>query len=155
MKEKSKSLIKKPLIKIKWVDRGNYESLEDALYVRKEVFVKEQNVPEVEEYDKIDFEAYHIITYIDKTPFGTGRLFKEQETWFVGRICVLKEYRDNRIGKLIIEKLLEKSCELGACEVHIHAQTHAMVFYKKLGFRAYGNTFFEAGIEHISMLKVF
>lgn len=40
MKAKSKSLIEKPLIKIRWVDRENYESLEDALYVRKEVFVK-------------------------------------------------------------------------------------------------------------------
>ena len=113
MKEKSKSLIEKPLIKIRWVDRENYESLEDALYVRKEVFVKEQNVPEAEEYDEFDLKAYHIIAYINKIPVATGRLFKEQDTWFIGRICVLKEYRKNRIGKLIIKALSEKALNLG------------------------------------------
>ena len=155
MKEKSKSLIEKPLIKIRWVDRENYESLEDALYVRKEVFVKEQNVPEAEEYDEIDLKAYHIIAYINKIPVATGRLFKEQDTWFIGRICVLKEYRKNRIGKLIIKALSEKALNLRATELHLHAQTHAMDFYKKFGFKAYGNTFSEAGIKHILMLKTF
>jgi len=121
--------------------------------VRKEVFVKEQKVPEAEEYDEIDLKAYHIIAYVDNVPVATGRLFTEQNTWFVGRICVLKEYRKKRIGKLIIECLLEKALILGATELHLHAQTHALNFYKKFGFRAYGNTFSEAGIEHISMLK--
>lgn len=141
------------LIDIRWVSRENYKDLKDALYVRKEVFVKEQKVPEIEEYDEIDLKACHIIVYINEVPVATGRLFKEQKTWFIGRICVLKEYRKNRIGKLIIEGLFEKALILGATELHLHAQTHALNFYKKFGFRAYGNTFSEAGIEHISMFK--
>ncbi|MDQ1254577.1 MAG: hypothetical protein QG646_3847 [Euryarchaeota archaeon] len=42
---------------------------------------------------------------------------------------------------------------MGAEEVQVHAQTHAMDFYRKSGFVVYGATFLEAGIEHISMLK--
>lgn len=138
---------------IKWM-RGSLD-LEDPYYVRREVFIKEQNVPEDEEIDAADSVSWHVVVYENSRPVATGRIFKDGETWLIGRIAVLKEYRGKQLGKLVVEKLLERAVELEAKEVHVHAQTYATVFYEKLGFVAYGETFLEADIEHIGMLKKF
>lgn len=142
-----------PLFRIEWIDAKNSEALKDAFNVRREVFIKEQNVPEDEEFDEADLMSHHVIVYENSRPVATGRLFKDNETWIIGRISVLKEYRGKHAGKLVVGNLLEKAVELGAAEVNIHAQTHAVNFYEKFGFITYGDTFLEAGIEHISMVK--
>jgi predicted GNAT family N-acyltransferase len=140
---------------IKWIDAKNPETLEDAFCVRREVFIKEQNVPEEEEIDAADFVSWHFVVYDNSKPVATGRIFKDGDIWLIGRIAVLKEHRGKRFGKLVVEKLLEKAVELQAGEVHVHAQTYAAGFYEKLGFVAYGETFMEANIEHIAMVKNF
>ncbi len=142
-----------PLFRIEWIDAKNSEALKDAFNVRREVFIREQNVPEDEEFDEADLMSHHVIIYENSRPAATGRLFKDNETWIIGRISVLKEYRGKHAGKLVVRNLLEKAVELGAAEVNIHAQTHAVSFYEKFGFVAFGDTFLEAGIEHISMVK--
>ncbi|AKB25337.1 GNAT family acetyltransferase YjcF [Methanosarcina sp. MTP4] len=136
---------------IKWI-RGNLD-LEDPYYVRQEVFMKEQNVPEEEEMDAADAVSWHVVVYENSKPVATGRIFKDCEVWLIGRIAVLKEYRGKQVGKLVVEKLLERAVELQAGEVHVHAQTYAAGFYEKLGFVAYGETFMESDIEHIGMIK--
>ena len=138
---------------IKMIDFKNSHDLDDAFYVRREVFIKEQKVSEEEEFDEADFKSHHVIVYADSKPIATGRLLKENDVWLIGRISVLKEFRGKNAGKFLVEKLLEKAVELGADEIHIHAQTHAVPFYEKFGFVTYGEMFFEAGIEHISMVK--
>jgi predicted GNAT family N-acyltransferase len=140
-------------LKVKWIDAKNDRDLEDAFYIRRDVFINEQNVPEEEEFDEADMKSHHVVVYSDDRPEATGRLFKSEKYWIIGRISVLKECRGKQAGKLVVEKLLEKAAELGAEEVHIHAQTHAAGFYGKFGFVAYGDTFPESGIEHISMVK--
>ncbi|AAM05829.1 TPA: GNAT family N-acetyltransferase [Methanosarcina acetivorans] len=148
---------KKPglALKTKWIDGKNSDELEDAFYVRREVFIKEQNISEAEELDEADLSSRHIVVYASDRPVATGRFFSNEKTWLIGRISVLKECRGKQIGKLVVEKLLEKAVELEAGAVHIHAQTHAVSFYEKFGFVAYRETFLEANIEHISMIKIF
>ena len=140
-------------LEVKWIDVKHKGNLEDAFQIRRNVFINEQNVPEEEEFDEADLESHHAVVYADGSPVATGRLFKSEKYWIIGRISVLKEHRGKQAGKLVVEKLLEKAAELGAKEVHIHAQTHASGFYGKFGFVAYGDTFPESGIEHISMVK--
>jgi len=146
-------------LKIKCIDAKKDMDLEDAFYVRREVFIKEQNVPETEEFDKADLISHHIVVYACDRPIATGRLFKSENEWLIGRISVLKEFRGIHAGKLVVDKLLEKAYELKAATIHIHAQTHAVSFYEKFGFTAYGKPFLEANleanIEHISMMKKF
>ncbi len=143
-------------INIKLLDPESSQDLEDAFHVRREVFIKEQNVPEEEEFDEIDLKSFHVILYESAGPVATGRLFKAgDDHWLIGRIAVLKEFRGKNAGKLLVDKLLEKAAEQGSGEVYIHAQTHAVRFYEKFGFVPYGDIFLESGIEHISMLKRF
>jgi predicted GNAT family N-acyltransferase len=144
-----------PSMRIKWIDVTNPEELEDAFYVRRKVFIEEQNVSEAEEFDEADLRAHHVVVYTANSPVATGRLFDDGNTRLIGRISVLKEFRGKQIGKLVVEKLLQKAAEMGAGTVHIHAQTHAVSFYETFGFIAYGGTFLEANIEHISMVKIF
>jgi predicted GNAT family N-acyltransferase len=140
-------------LEIKWLDAKKGEDLKEAYHVRCEVFIKEQKVPEEEEIDEADLKAHHVVIYENFKPIATGRLFRDGKTWLIGRISVLKDYREKQVGKLVVEKLLEKAAELRAEEVHVHAQILATGFYRKSGFVAYGDIFLESGIEHVSMLK--
>lgn len=140
-------------LEVKWIDAKNEKGLKDAFFIRREVFIQEQNVPEEEEFDEADLRSHHIVIYAEGRPVATGRLLKTEENWLIGRISVLKEFRGKQVGKLIVDKLLEKAYEMGAEEIHVHAQTHATNFYRKSGFIEYGTMFLEAGIEHISMIK--
>lgn len=115
-------------LKIKWIDAEKDKGLEDAFNIRREVFIKEQNVPEEEEFDEEDLISHHIVVYATGKPVATGRLFKTEENWFIGRISVLKDFRGKQLGKLVVEKLLERAAEIEVMDVHIHAQTHAVNF---------------------------
>jgi len=139
-------------MEIKWL-KGT-EDLSDPYYVRREVFVKEQNIDKDLEWDGMDAEADHIVIYIDGQPVATGRIIIDNGQYMLGRIAVLKEYRGRNLGRVLVENMMAKAFENGADEIHIHAQTRVRGFYEKLGFEAYGELYEEAGIEHISMKAV-
>ena len=72
----------------------------------------------------------------------------------MGRIAVLKKYRKQGYGRQICNKLIEIAKENEVEKIILHAQCYAIDFYKKLGFREYGEVFEEAGISHIEMRKI-
>lgn len=134
---------------IKWF-KGIRNS-EDAFVIRNEVFVKEQYVPVEEELDDQDKICDHLVIYLQGEPVATGRIIIENKKYYLGRVAVLKKYRGKGFGKILVNELLNKIFLQGEKEVFIHAQVSAEGFYKKLGFKPYGEKFFEAGIEHINM----
>lgn len=139
------------MFKVIWISGS--DNLGDAYEIRKKVFIEEQNVPEEIERDKLDVSSTHAVIYNDELPIATGRIvFKEDSNCSLGRIAVLKEYRGKNIGKMLVENLVKKSFELGAHEIHIHAQKHAERFYERLNFTPYGELFYEGGIPHVSMV---
>lgn len=127
------------------------DNLTDAFAIRRKVFIEEQGVPEDIELDSLDQTSGHIVIYDDKRPIGTGRLLEEDGLVLIGRVAVLKEYRSQKIGSIVVNQLRAKAFKDGATEVHLHAQKAVQGFYEKLGFVAYGEEFEEAGIRHISM----
>lgn len=128
------------------------DDLRQAIDIRMQVFVNEQGVPEELEVDEIDAVAEHVLVYDGDIPVATGRLFLENDRYMLGRVAVLKEFRGQGIGDLVMRMLLLRAFDLGAEEVYIHAQTQALNFYKKLGFSVYGEPFEEAGIPHVYMM---
>lgn len=138
-------------MQIKW-SKGK-EDFKDASMIREEVFVKEQNVPIEIEMDEFDNASHHIVIYENHKPITVGRLLEKENYYVIGRVAVLKEFRGNQYGKVVMENILTKAKDLGAKEIRLHAQFYAKNFYEKLGFEAYGEIFYEAGIEHISMKK--
>lgn len=121
----------------------------DLRAVRTEVFVAEQAVPEDEEWDELDAVSQHVIARDpDGRPVGTGRLTPKGT---IGRMAVRREWRGRGVGEAILRVLLERARERHFANIEIHAQTHAVAFYERAGFEAYGEEFDECGIMHRHM----
>ncbi|MBI9098421.1 MAG: GNAT family N-acetyltransferase [Spirochaetaceae bacterium] len=123
---------------------------EELSAVRYEVFVIGQNVPVELEVEEADARYTHILATADGKPVGTARLTDEGH---IGRVGVLKEYRKYGIGKEMMRQIEEVAFELGFDSVELNSQCHAVPFYEKLGYVAYGEVFSEAGIDHRHMRK--
>lgn len=117
--------------------------------IRSEVFVIEQNVPEDEEWDELDAESQHVIARDPEgRPIGTGRLTPNGK---IGRMAVLLDWRGRGVGEALLRVLLEQARERHFKQIEIHAQTHAIAFYERAGFLAFGEEFDECGIMHRHM----
>ena len=124
-------------------------SREHLQAIRRAVFIEEQHVPEELEWDAVDPSCYHVLALsADGTPIGTGRLVPDGH---IGRMAVLKEWRGKGVGSVILETLLSYARMEKFDTVKLHAQTHAVDFYRKHGFTASGKKFLEAGILHRHM----
>jgi predicted GNAT family N-acyltransferase len=138
---------------------------EACFAVRKEVFVGEQGVPEDIEYDAYDAVAVHVLAVrADGVPLGTGRLLfgeaaagktgGDPSVGSLGRLAVTQEARGLGVGAALVRAVEEAARARGLAAVDLHAQTHALGFYERLGYVAYGPEFPDAGIPHRAMRRV-
>lgn len=123
----------------------------EASRIRMAVFVEEQGVPPSIEMDGRDAECVHALAYVEGRAVGTGRLLPDGH---IGRMAVLKERRASGVGGALLACLVEEARRRGMTEVALSAQTHALGFYRKHGFREVGAIFEEAGIAHQEMRRV-
>ena len=119
--------------------------------LRYQVFVVEQKVPEDMEWDEFDEIAWHAIVTVDNQTVGTGRLILDGQIAKIGRMAVQSSRRNQGIGTIILNALIQTAKEKGAQECLLHAQTHAIAFYAKADFEPHGPIFDEAGIPHVEM----
>ncbi|MGY4714180.1 GNAT family N-acetyltransferase [Bacillus amyloliquefaciens] len=130
------------------------KQLNDAIFVRKEVFVKEQHVPEEEEIDQFEDTSEHIVIYDGGQPVGAGRWRLKDGHGKLERICVMKSHRSSGVGAIIMQALEKAAAAKGADSFILHAQTQAVPFYEKQGYRVTsGEEFLDAGIPHLEMIK--
>lgn len=121
--------------------------------IREEVFVREQEYPIELEFDEADETCWHLVLTDNEKAIATARLLKLSEGVFKpGRIAVLKEYRGKNIGAELLTLIIEKAKEMGAKELHIGAQTYAVGFYEKFGFKTTGEEYMDEHIPHINMI---
>ncbi|MEU2058790.1 GNAT family N-acetyltransferase [Streptomyces sp. NPDC013455] len=137
---------------------------EACFAVRKEVFVGEQGVAEDIEYDAYDAVAVHVLAVReDGVPLGTGRLLHgaaaagktggDPVVGSLGRLAVTREARGIGVGAALVRAIEEAARARGLSAVDLHAQTHALGFYERLGYTAYGPEFPDAGIPHRAMRR--
>lgn len=130
---------------------GNWKELGDAAAtIRFRVFVHEQGVCESEELDELDPLCVHAVIHQVGLAVATGRLCPDGR---IGRMAVLKEFRDQGFGGQILRALITAASERGQHETYLHAQMHALGFYARYGFVAEGPEFEEAGIRHRAMRR--
>ena len=72
----------------------------------------------------------------------------------IGRVAVLKDYRDLGIGKSIMKDLIKWAQDMNLEKVWLSSQWHAHSFYLDLDFVCVGEIYKEAGIDHIKMYRV-
>ncbi|RSK29282.1 GNAT family N-acetyltransferase [Bacillus sp. HMF5848] len=129
------------------------EQLDDAYYVRKVVFIDEQNVPEEEEMDQFDETSEHFVVYDGDKPVGAGRFRVVDGYGKVERICIMKSHRGKGLGNLLIHAIEAYAKDTNVAKTKLNAQTHAEAFYKKLGYETVSDEFMDAGIPHVTMIK--
>lgn len=141
--------------------------ISECLAIRKEVFGEEQQFPSAAAEDAEDKSAIFVLAYEtekelnstksveneikkkeQKIPVGTGRLVFLGDTYKIGRIAVKKEFRGKGYGDFIVRMLIDKAFLMGAREVYVGAQKHAVSFYEKIGFIKQEETYEEDGIFH-------
>jgi len=122
-------------------------------YIREQVFIIEQSVPTELEWDEFDMQSLHcIVSDNNGKPAATARLFNKETEAQIGRMAVLKPYRRNGLGRLMLNTLLEQAIIKSVKHISINAQTVAIPFYLRFGFKVVGDEFDDAGIPHYKMI---
>lgn len=126
-----------------------------AYDVRMRVFVQEQRVPPEEEIDALDEVALHLLASTPAEVVATSRLVSLNESMgLVGRVAVLREWRQQGIADRMLDALETKARELGLNELTLHSQTYITNLYAKHGYTVTSSAYLEAGIEHVTMTKM-
>lgn len=129
------------------------EARPDAMSVREAVFVVEQGVPPEIELDEWDAQCDHALAFEPGgRVVGTGRLLPDGH---IGRMAVLGDWRGRGVGGAILAALIERAAARGMKRLLLNAQTHAVPFYARHGFVAFGDEFMEADIPHVAMARDF
>lgn len=124
----------------------------DVAKIRNEVFVEEQRFKD--EFDEIDGHCTYLVIYDEQSPIATCRFYRyDAERFAIGRIAVVRAYRGQGIGKMIVERAEQQIRSIGCDRVTLSAQVRAASFYEKLGYSPEGEIFYEETCAHIRMNK--
>ena len=126
-----------------------------ARAIRGEVFISEQKIPAEMEWDDADPGAVHAVAFNRLgRALGTGRMLEHVPgVAKIGRMAVCATSRHSRVGRAVLDALLDAARARGEREAVLHAQISAASFYERAGFVRRGPVFDEAGIAHVEMLR--
>ncbi len=123
----------------------------ELLKLRISVFIVEQNCP-YQELDDLDLISDHFFGFLDGQLIALGRVYKDLNTVFIGRIAVKTNYRKNGFARKLMEFILkEVKTKFPDLTIELSAQEYLINFYISLGFKTKGETFLEDGIPHVKM----
>jgi predicted GNAT family N-acyltransferase len=131
----------------------NWRESEEALRrIRREVFVREQGVPDELEWDDADPVCRHVLAEdAEGAAIGCGRLLADG---FIGRVAVLQAGRGRRVGSAMLSKLVDLARYAGFERVALNARADTQAFYARHGFAPVGGEFVDVGIRHQCMERV-
>ena len=133
--------------------------LYDILQLRSEVFVVEQQCIFLD-MDGIDKQAYHLFAYHEDQLITCCRLIAADIVYpnkaSIGRVANKASVRGAGVGRLMINKAIEKCRELFPfTNLRIGAQLYLKDWYGSFGFAPCGDIYLEDDIEHIHMELAF
>ena len=146
----SKNAKPRSTLKIKRV--SSQSELVQIFTVRIRVFVREQRVPAEIELDDDDQRAIHYLAIDSRKAVGTARVVMRHGDAKIGRMAVLKSHRRRGVGGALLKRAILAAERLHARRIYLHAQVAVTGFYERMGFRAVGRVFDEAGIAHRKMI---
>ncbi len=121
---------------------------QDLRAIRTPVFIKEQAVAPDFEWDEIDQVAVHLLATQNNEPIACLRIIDFHK---IGRMAVLKEFRGNGLGATLLLEAVKICKAHGSKTVHLSAQTHAIGFYEKCGFKVTSAVYQDVHIAHVDM----
>ena len=139
---------------IKTFDELTCKEIYEILKSRAEVFVKEQKISYVDE-DDIDYKSWHVFAMEGDRVCAYLRAFmNSDDTVKIGRVLTLVHGKGtgSQLMKYAISELKTKT----NCKKFImDAQSHAISFYQRLGFKITSEEYLEEGIPHVDMELTF
>ncbi|MGD1832991.1 MAG: GNAT family N-acetyltransferase [Sphaerochaetaceae bacterium] len=120
-----------------------------CIELRRKIFIEEQNVAYEIEQDGLDRDSYHLLVEDESGFIATMRAQPKENKIKFGRIAVVRQRRSQGIGSYIVKEALKLFPET---MIYLHAQEHAVGFYRSLGFLPTEERTVEAGIAHITMI---
>lgn len=149
-------------MKIGMVWRGfealGVDGLYDLLALRAEVFVVEQQSPWLD-VDGRDRDAEHLLALAPGGQLvGCARLLPPSGpngVARIGRLACAQGARGKGLGRAMMRAAMDRVAERWPlATVGLSAQTPMVGFYQSLGFRAVGEPYDEAGVEHVEMVAL-
>lgn len=127
---------------------SNQLLFKQAMEIRTQVFVKEQNVPPELEYDGFDSEAVHFLGKLELLPVAVARIRTTDKGFKLERFAVSEDYRSSGFGRMLMDFIYQSYSKE---QIYFHSQDGAVRFYQNLGYVIVGDAFYEAGIKHYLM----
>lgn len=108
-----------------------------AYYVRIQAMAKKHHITLRQEFDEHDSpETKYIVLLDEEFPVATCRFFAlDEEHAEIGRVVVLPEYREQGLGRKVIEEAEKWLAELGFRTAVVESRIEAVGFYEKLGYK--------------------
>ena len=133
---------------VRWNDEEDY-----LRAIRTPVFVEEQAVAPDFEWDELDENAIHLLAlfddlHLETQPIACLRIIDYHK---IGRMAVLKEWRGMGLGTALLLEAIKICKAHGSKSMHLSAQTHAIEFYRKAGFRVTSVEYCDVHIPHVDM----
>ncbi|MBQ6028092.1 MAG: GNAT family N-acetyltransferase [Treponema sp.] len=135
---------------IKTFDELTTKELYEILKSRAEIFVKEQKISYVDP-DGVDCKSWHVFATEGGRVCAYLRAFKDGDGVIkIGRVLTLVHGKGtgSQLMKYAISELKAKT---GCQKIIMDAQSHAISFYQKLGFKITSEEYLEEGIPHVDM----
>ncbi|MBE6122563.1 MAG: GNAT family N-acetyltransferase [Erysipelotrichaceae bacterium] len=139
------------MISVKAYEELTRDELYRMMRARQDVFVVEQNCvyPDI---DDTDLRSTFVLLEENGRHLASLRMFdkdEEKRIMQIGR--VLTTVRGKGYGALVLHEGIETAKQKGASKIYIEAQTYAIGFYEREGFRVASDEFLEDGIPHVCM----
>ena len=128
------------------------EEIYGILRVRSEVFVTGQKCLYVDP-DGRDFGSVQVFASKGERIIGCLRIYgKEAGVVQIGRVAVIESLRGTGVGRMMMRQAISHVTEnLTDEKIYLEAQTYAIGFYEKLGFKVISDEFLDEGIPHKGM----
>lgn len=138
---------------IKHFNELTTRELYEILKTRQEIFIIEQDCPYMD-IDDLDLDAIHVFSKNEEGRVTSClRVFmrdEESKTAQIGRVVTLT-HGEGLGGELLHEGVNVALNHYKAEKIYLEAQTYAIGYYAKEGFRVVSGEFLEDGIPHVKM----
>ena len=147
--ELAKNNISKEALKQVTIKQVIWQEAESEMRaIRTPVFINEQFVTPAFEWDEIDADAVHLLATFENQPIACLRIIHYQK---IGRMAVIKQWRGKGLGAALLLEAIDICKKHGSKRICLSAQTHAINFYQKAGFRQTSDEYTDVDIPHVDM----
>ncbi|MBG9987670.1 GNAT family N-acetyltransferase [Aerococcaceae bacterium DSM 111176] len=143
-------------MQFKWATGITNPVYQDALAIRRKVFIEEQSVDESIEIDGTDDSKHHVVGYLNGQALATARITPlDDDTLKIQRVAVQQGQRGLGIGRKLMEEIESFARTNNFKRLILSAQDPVIPFYEHVDYVITNNEgYFEAGIPHHDMEKI-